>query len=260
MKNHKKDNIIYCTFETLNSSRLKHGIFMRHGGCSPNPWKSLNLSTTVGDSRENVIENRTNILNTLDLSPNSYFDVWQVHSSNVVFTNKPRPRDQSYIKADAIITNSKNVSLLMRFADCVPILLYDPIKNVIAMVHAGWIGTLDLIAYKTVMEMQTIFNCSPQNIMAGIGPSIGIDHYQVGDEVVEKTKTAFSLDWNLLINKRKNGLYLDLWKANEFALKKAGIREIEKSDICTACHTNDWFSHRGEQGRTGRFGAVLSLI
>ncbi len=260
MKIHQNQNIKYCTFETFDQfNDLKHGIFMRYGGYSPRPWKSLNLSTTVGDSCENVIANRNAILNILNLRADSYFDVWQVHSSDVVTAIKPRSRDETYLKADAIITNSRNVSLLMRFADCVPIFLFDPIQNVIGLVHAGWIGTLNLIAQKSVLEMQNKFNCMPHDIMSGIGPSICPEHYQVGEEVIEKAKLAFPQNWDLLINGENDKYFLDLRKANSISLRNAGVKQIEMSEICTACHTDDWFSHRGERGRTGRFGAMIAL-
>jgi YfiH family protein len=260
MNIHQKGLIRYITFSSFDKEeRIVHSIFLRNGGCSLEPWKSLNLSTTVGDSRENVIENRTRIMKVLNLPKDDFFDVWQIHSTNVVETNKPRSRDQNYIQADAIITNEPGVALLMRFADCVPILLYDPIHYVIGLVHAGRIGSIQKIARKTVERMKEVYGTNPEKVIAGIGPSIGVDHYSVGAEVIEQTKRSFPLDWEKLIPKRGSQDHLDLWKTNELVLKESGVVNIEHSRICTASNTSDWYSHRGDKGKTGRFGVVICL-
>jgi YfiH family protein len=260
MKIYQKDLIKYITFPSFEKEeKIVHGIFLRHGGCSPEPWKSLNLSTTVGDSRENVIENRSRIMKVLNIPQDDYFDVWQIHSTNVIKINKPRIHDQNYIKADAMITNKPGVALLMRFADCVPILLFDPIRNVIGLVHAGWIGSLKKITKKTIERMSEEYCSNINNVIAGIGPSIGIDHYPVGAEVINQIKKTFPLDWEKLIQKRGRQDHLDLWKTNELVLRESGVVNIEHANICTASNTSDWFSHRGENGNTGRFGVVICL-
>lgn len=260
MKIHQKELIRYITFPSFDKEeKIVHGIFLRQGGCSPEPWKSLNLSTTVGDSRENVIENRTRIMKVLNLPKDGFFDVWQVHSTNVVETNKPRSCDQNYIQADSIITNKPGVALLMRFADCVPILLYDPIHNVIGLVHAGWIGSIKKIAKKTIERMEEVYGSNKEKVIAGIGPSIGVDHYPVGAEVIEQIKGSFPLDWENLIQKRGSQDHLDLSKTNELVLRESGVVNIEHSRICTASNISDWYSHRGEKRKTGRFGVVICL-
>jgi len=260
MKKHQKDSIYFMTFPSFDKEeKIVHGIFMRRGGCSPEPWKSLNLSTTVGDLKENVIENRTRIMKVLNLEKDDFFDVWQVHSTTVVETNKPRSRDQNYIQADAIITNKPGVALLMRFADCVPILLFDPIHTVIGLVHSGWIGSIGKIAKKTVERMKEVYGTNTEKIIAGIGPSIGVDHYPVGKELVEKIKRSFPMDWEMLILNKDGQDHLDLWKTNELVLLESGVMNIDLSRICTASNTDDWYSHRSENGRTGRFGVVICL-
>lgn len=254
------NKIEYYQFESFQDKRIKHGIFMRHGGCSPYPWDSLNLSTTGGDSLANVAENRRRVLLALNLNPEKFFDVWQVHSSTVVIAEKNREMNQGYIKADAIITSKPGISLLMRFADCVPILLFDPIQAVIAIVHAGWIGTLDWIAQKTIKEMGCVFGSQPENIIAGIGPSICVNHYPVGDDVIKKLKAVFPENWNDFIKIKSKKKHLDLWKLNSYVLEKSGVKKIELSGVCTVCDKGNWFSHRGENGRTGRFAGVITLI
>ena len=143
---HQSNGITFLTSDALEFYKVKHGFFMRHGGISPFPWKSLNMATSVGDTRENVIENRKRIADSLQISQFSFYDLWQVHSNEVVIAENPRPRDESHIQADAIVTNKFNVALLIQFADCVPMLFYDPERNVIASAHAGWKGTISGIA------------------------------------------------------------------------------------------------------------------
>jgi len=260
MKTSKVGEIKYCQFESFQKEGIEHGIFMRHGGCSPAPWKSLNLSTTVGDSRENVIENRRRVLSSLHLNQDNYFDVWQVHSSEIIITEKNKASDQAYIKADAIITSSSGVALLMRFADCVPIMLFDPRKKVIALVHAGWLGTLEMIAYKSVQKMENVFGSYRQDVIAGIGPSICVTHYPVGKKVIDKLISVFPDNWMDFVKKYDERLHLDLWKLNKYILERAGINKIEVSEICTACDKNNWFSHRGEEGNTGRFAGIITIL
>jgi YfiH family protein len=241
------------------SDRITQGVFTRQGGTSPAPWESLNLGGTVGDDTKRVRSNREKALRTLDRDPASVFDVWQVHGTNVAIAEAARPEDTPHIQADVILTNSPKVTILMRFADCVPILLHDPIRNVIGMVHAGWMGTVLGTVKEAVRTMQVHFGCDPVNIQAGIGPSIGPDHYEIGPDVVTKVRQAFENEASGLLIENKGAFHFDLWKANRLLLKKMGVEKIETAEICTACNLQDWYSHRAEKGRTGRFGAVIAM-
>ncbi len=246
-------------FESFPEGEVLQGIFMRHGGVSPAPWVSLNTATTVGDSRENIIENRQRIFSAVNRPVASIFDVWQVHSSHVVCSDQPRPLDTPHQKADAIITNRSEITLFMRFADCVPVFLYDPTHKVIAIVHAGWKGTVDNIVSKTIAAMQERYQSKNADILAGIGPSIGPDHYEIGGDVARMVEGAFGQDSSELLCRTGGRTFFDLWKANTLNLRRSGVKEIELAGICTACQTGDWYSHRAEHGKTGRFGAVLAL-
>jgi len=147
----------------------------------------------------------------------------------------------------------------MKFADCTPILLFDPNNRAIGIVHAGWIGTVEKIAKKAVLAMVENYGTNPQDIIAAIGPSIGPDHYSIGNEVLERVHTSFpAYKDKIIINKNKK-TYFNLWKANRIILSEAGVEKIETAEICTSCNLNDWYSHRGEQGKTGRFGMILGL-
>jgi len=237
-----------------------HAVFTRQGGFSPFPWKSLNFGASVGDDVERVRQNREKALRTVGINPAVVYDVYQVHSVDIVATDRALPGGEPHIKADGIITNKPGLTLMMRFADCVPVLLVDPVKRAIGIVHAGWLGTVNKIVVNAIKKMSEKYATEPRDIIAAIGPSIGPDHYPVGLDVVEKVQSSFGDKAPELINHTNGKAHLDLWKANEFALKETGVTNIEIAGICTHCHVDDWYSHRGEQGKTGRFGIVLGLV
>lgn len=253
------EGLEFFKFPSMDDGKVVHGIFTRKGGVSPRPWASLNLGGTVGDLRENVVENRRRIYAVMGRPVESIFDVWQVHSADVICTDEPRPLNAPHDKADAILTNNPNITLFMRFADCVPILLHDPVKNVVGIVHAGWMGTVKKIATLAVRRMQERYHSNPADIQAGIGPSIGPDHYQVGPDVIEQVRLAFGSEADELLKITNGRTSFDLWHANDMLLRQAGVENIEVSGLCTACDVGRWYSHRAENGKTGRFGAFISL-
>ena len=255
---HNHGVLSYLTFWIFEKYGLKHGVFMRHGGVSPKPWSSLNMATSVGDSRENVLENRARITQCLEVPPSSIYDLWQVHSKVVVKADRPRSIEEKHIRADAIVTDKNGIVLLMLFADCVPILFYDPEKDAAGIAHAGWQGTLKNIAGAVVSAFVEKFGSDPADIEVVIGPAICQDHYEVGEDVVRLAKALFKRECNV-ITESSGKYYLNLVEANRILLHNAGIQSVETSDICTACRKEDWFSHRGENGRTGRFAAIISL-
>ena len=261
MKFQHRNGLRYLTFDIF-PKEVVHGIFTRQGGVSQKPWNSLNVGGTVGDEIECVRDNRYQTFAALGRSRSSIFDVWQVHSSDMVVANAPRADLNAHpeFKADGILTDHFDVSLFMRFADCTPILLYDPVQKVIGLVHAGWQGTVKRIAEKAVRAMEAAYGSRPSDILAAIGPAIGPDHYEVGQLVVERAKYAFETEaLRSLFAERENRIYFDLWAANRLTLEDAGVTQIEISGICTACNQGDWYSHRAEKGKTGRFGAVIAL-
>jgi len=248
----------YYQFDALVHPGLVQAVFTRRGGVSPAPWESLNVGGTVGDDRRRVIANRLRCFEALKRDPASLHDVWQVHSADVVQADAPRG-EAAPVRADAMISNTPGVTLFMRFADCVPVLLHDPRLGAVGMVHAGWLGTVRKVVQATVRAMAHAFGSQPEDLAAGIGPSIGPDHYPVGDEVVEQVRVAFGRRADELLQVVDGRVRLDLWSANAALLSDEGVTRIEAAGICTACHLEDWYSHRGEHGRTGRFGAMLGL-
>lgn len=250
--------IRYYQFDIFPSD-IKQAVFTRRGGVSPAPWDSLNVGATVGDDLARVRENRVRSFAAMDRAPHSLFDAWLVHSADAVFADAPRPPEVGPQKADIIFTDQPAVTLYMRFADCVPILMYDPRKAVVGLAHAGWLGTVRGAASAAVRAMKEKYGSKPADIRAAVGPSIGPDHYEVGPKVVAQVNAAFGGDSRRLIESRDGKTYFDLWAANRTQLERSGVEQIEVAGLCTACHLDDWFSHRAEQGKTGRFGALIAL-
>jgi len=258
MSFHELSGLRYYSFEIF-SDTVHQAVFTRRGGISPAPWHSLNLGGAVGDDPICVTENRLRMFNAMQRSPASIHDVWLVHGTDIIYADHLRPLDEPTPKADIIFTNNPDVTLFMRFADCVPILFHDPVKKIIGIAHAGWTGTLYGAVGTAVHGMQDHYGCDPKNISAGIGPSICVDHYPVGADVISQFREQYPRDIGRIIQTKNGNTHLDLWKANALQLKNAGVDQVQVSGVCTACHLEDWFSHRAEKGRTGRFGALMSM-
>lgn len=254
----QQNGLRYYTFEIFPKNIIQ-AVFTRWGGVSPHPWKSLNVGGSIGDAIEHVRENRIRSFKALGRTTESIHDVWQVHSSDIVYADAPRPLDTPYQKADIMLTDNPQVTLFMRFADCTPIMLYDPQKHVIGLIHAGWLGTVKSAARVAVQAMEERFASDPADILAAIGPAIGPDHYEIGMDVISQVRGVFGSDSELLLKAYGDRVHFDLWRANRMLLNQVGVMQIETAGICTACHTDDWFSHRGERGKTGRFGALLAM-
>ena len=227
---------------------LVHAISTRAGGVSQGRFASLNVSFSVGDEQANVEENLRRLREAL--GADELFSAYQVHGNAVTLVDahtEPRP------KCDVLITQSPERALMLRYADCTPVLLADPKHRALAGVHAGWRGSAVRAAGAAVRAMQQAFGTRPGDLLAGLGPAIGPCCYTVGQEVVD----AFA-DRRWLIAESR----LDLWAANRQALIEAGVRaeHIEVAEICTQCHSDRFFSHRANGGvPAGRFAGIIRL-
>lgn len=260
MERVQASEVVYYQFgQWANSDDLTHGVFTRIGGVSATPFASLNVGGTVGDDPAAVQENLRRIYESMEAEVQDVCTVWQVHSADVVIADQPVPGRRWLARADGMVTNQPEVVLTMRFADCVPILFHDPKQRAIGIAHAGWRGTVAQVTANTVQMMVDAFGSDPADIQAAIGPSIGPDHYQVGEEVVQAVQAAFGTTDGLIQRAADGSAYLDLWASNKLALERAGVRQIEVAEICTATNTSEFFSHRAEKGKTGRFCAVIKM-
>lgn len=255
----RRSDPVYYQFDQWVCAPIIHGIFTRLGGVSQAPWASFNLGGTVGDELAAVRENHRRMYAALELDESRACTVWQVHSADTVVVHHPVQHRRWLARADGMVTNRPGVPLTMRFADCTPILLYDPVQQAIGIAHAGWRGTVTGAGVSAVDAMVAAFGTHPADIQAGIGPSIGPDRYQVGEEVVTAVKNYFGHTDGLIKRADDGSAYLNLWTANRLALERAGITQIEVAGLCTATRTDEFYSHRAEHGRTGRFGAVIAL-
>ncbi|MCL6628842.1 MAG: peptidoglycan editing factor PgeF [Armatimonadetes bacterium] len=261
-------SITVLTFDRLASfPEIRHFVSTRLGGCSSPPFESLNIAFHTADELAHVLQNRQRLLAHLGIPLEYLTTAKQVHGNDVaVVTSDMRGSgacdyDSAIEATDALITNVPNTCLMVQVADCPPILLYDPGRQVIAAVHAGWRGSAQLITLKTVRTMVDHFDCQPKDIVACIGPSIGPCCYEVGPEVVYTVReTMGSLDGLAEPSTSSDRFHLDLWEANRRQLIEAGIREhnIEVAQICTRCKSALFFSERSCRG-TGRFGAGIML-
>ena len=256
----KNDNaLIYYTFDSLNDSgSIVHAISTRHGGVSPAPFDTLNLSRHVGDDAENVATNLQRLNTALGIDSSAVVDASQAQADRVAMVGAEQ-RGTRIKEVDALMTNTPGVPLLLRFADCVPILFFDPVHRAIAVAHAGWRGTVLKITTKTVQAMVDAFDTRPHDLIACIAPSIGPCCYRIGDDVIARVRDAFDMSDELLIPQTGGGAHLDLWQANAQQLRALGVEQIEIANICTADHTNDFYSWRAEKANTGRFGAIISI-
>lgn len=246
-------------FDSLGRDELKHGIFTRRGGRSEPPFQGLNLSYSVGDDRATVSANIDLVCAAFGRPRASLFDAWLVHGAEYCRADAPRPEHEWAPRTDIILTSNPEVTLFLRYADCVPILIYDPRQKAIALAHAGWKGSLLGVAGATVRAMQTEFGSRPGDLLAALGPAICVRHYAVGEEVVAAVRGAFGEHAEALLPEANGARHFDLIAANRLSLQDAGVEQIEASGLCTAEEAGDWFSHRGENGRTGRFGVLMAL-
>ncbi|MGE4412934.1 MAG: peptidoglycan editing factor PgeF [Candidatus Caldatribacteriota bacterium] len=263
------DNLPLLYFPGLAQyQELLHFITTRHGGYSEKPFHTFNLAAHVGDRPEFVHKNRIKLAQSLGITTQNFIFANQRHGTNVsLIEQRARNEDTSFFTqvfpdSDALVTTCRDICLLIFIADCVPVLLFDRKRKVIALVHAGWRGTVGLICQKTVQLMQSHYGSRAQDIVCAIGPAIGPCCYQVGREVLVRVRESFPDEENLIIS-RSTGekAFFDLWQANKIQLLRCGIPQenIKTACLCTCCHSNLFFSNRKEQPHTGRFAAGIML-
>ena len=208
-------------------------------------------SKNIDDLRKLFDDNYFNISN---LTSNI-----QIHSDivNIIDENSIGCR----IEGDALITNLKNVPLLVFTADCVPVAIIDKKKKVIGVVHAGWKGTFEEIAKKTVYKMQNIYNSKSEDLVCVIGPSIGECCYHVSEDLYDKFKERFNTTSDILYSIKDNKHYLNLWNINKYSLESIGVKSenITNLNICTNCNSDKFHSYRAHNQTAKRIGLILEL-
>lgn len=257
LRNALQGTIFYQSERLLQHPGVIHAVTTRHGGVSPTPFDSLNLSAHVGDDPAHVDENLHRLHRALGLDRRSTVDASQAQADRVALVIGAQ-RGTRIQGVDGLITNERGIPLMLRFADCVPILLYDPAHHAVGIAHAGWRGTVSQVLTNTVRAMQTTFATQPQDLIACIGPSIGPCCYEIGADVQARVEQAFP-DASALLPRQNGAAHLDLWQANAAQLRALGVEQLEIAGVCTADHTQDFYSWRRENARTGRFAAIIAL-
>ena len=261
----------FFTFPVLEKlPYLRHGFSTKLGGISSGMFTSMNLGSETSpyqDDSSNIEENYRRIASSIGFPVESVVVSMQVHKTDIRLVDehdcgKGLFRTRDYDEIDGLITNRPGVTLVTKYADCVPLYFVDPVKRAIGLSHSGWRGTVKKIGKITVEKMQKCFGSDPGDIIAVIGPSICHACYEISEEVAQEFRTAFPKDYHKILTGNNNGNYqCDLWTANQTVLIEAGLLagHINTSRVCTSCHSDLLFSHRRTQGKRGSLAAFLEL-
>ena len=269
----KKSDIEYVSFNHFEQTTLVSHCFMtRVGGVSEGAYSTLNPGLTTQDDTKKIAKNREKISEVIGFKLSESIEL--EHGNKVHIIRKKEDNDGSII-ADAVITNLKKEPLVILYADCVPVFILDPVTPAIALIHAGWRGTVLKIVTETVMAMQKEFNTNPSDCLAGIAPSIGKCCFEIGEDVAKQFVIAFEA-WKDLepylsnestnkhtdIQNINNKFYVDLWNINKRLLIQSGLLDsnISVAGLCTSCRKDLFYSYRRDKKITGRMAAVLTLI
>jgi len=238
--------------------QLIHTFTTRHGGVSGPPYLSNNLAFHVGDDPADVIENQTRLAQTLGYDLRKLVHMRQIHSDRVVIVDPATDDFEHPPECDALITNEPGIPLMVMTADCTPLLIFDPRRNVIAVVHAGRAGALKGIVPKTIEKMHTTFGSRLEDVRAVLGPSIHSCCYEVGEEIADAVREE---GFGFATVERKGRFYLEVNAIIKKQLHDLGILQehIEDLGICNACEHGEFFSYRADRQKTGRIAGVLML-
>ena len=251
----------------LEAGGVAHGFSTRLGGASEGMWESLNLGTTRGDDPDRVRENYRRFCAAIGADAGSIAMSNQVHGDVVRAVTTADVKGDIYdpegYEADGLVTDVPRVVLTVFSADCIPILLYDPVRRVVAAVHAGWRGTALGIGARAVEKMRDCYGCRPEHILAAIGPGISACCFETHADVPQAMERALGLEAQNYCQKvSKDKFKVDLKGLNALHLIRSGVdmRHTAMDLDCTACHPQKYWSHRATQGRRGSQAAMIQLI
>ena len=248
----RSDGLLVYRFPGLSASPgLRHGVFTRKGGASKGPFAELNVGMGAGDNPEHVRENRQRVRRALDVGEPVFLR--QRHGTRVVVDGNGAVSGPAPAEADAVITGQRGRLLVIQVADCQAVIVHDPVRSVVANIHSGWRGSVADILGKTVAKMKAQFGSRSEDLLAGIGPSLG----PCCAEFVHYRREIPPALWRY----RVGDCHFDFWAMSVDQLKTSGIadRRIEVAGLCTRCRTDLFFSYRGEK-TTGRFAVAAGLI
>lgn len=225
-------------------------------------WVAGDKPRFTGDQESDYAEYRKELASSGEWKVNQFVFPRQTHSDHVAVAG-PVSGSTTIEDTDAVITSERGIFVCVQTADCVPVLLFDTQKKVVAAIHAGWRGTVSKIVQKTILKMAQEFDCNPDDLVAGIGPSIHMHAYEVGPEVVKSVESVFANSSSILKPSLNAGhSYFDLWEANKTLLIESGISEqnIEVMGLCSYEHSNLFYSARRDGADTGRMVSGIKLV
>lgn len=259
--------VLYYSFPSFDKIPfVRHGFSTRLGGVSEGTFASMNLSFTRGDDPAAVRENFDRFCAAIRVNAEDVVISAQTHTANVkIVTAEDRgrgiTREKEYNDVDGLITNDPNVVLCTQYADCVPLFFVDPVKRVVATSHAGWRGTASGIAAVTVDKMVEEFGCRREDILAGIGPSIGYCCFEVDTPVYEAFCKVPVFDDGCFTADPNDKFHVNLQEINRRWMLKSGIlaENITVTDLCTKCHPDVFWSHRVTGDARGSLAAFIAI-
>lgn len=267
MKENYNNEVMYYTFPDFEKiDFLVHAFSSREGGVSEGYFSSMNLGIKTDDSKENIYRNYELFTDAVGIKLENVVIGNLNHEANVRVATREDAgcgilKPFNYESVDALITNEPELALTVTCADCVPVFIVDPVKKVIGIAHSGWKGTALEISARTVEKMVSEYGCNPTDMMAGIGPSIGMCCYEVSRDVVEEFLEFDYLD-DAWYYEKDNGKYdLDLARIIFGTLAYSGLlpENISISGLCTSCNNDVLFSHRAQKGKRGTMAGMIMI-
>lgn len=254
-----KNNINMYKIDYINNKKILKSNLITSANAFFTTRESVVTPNVMKELTPKCKENLKDIALFLRIDVTDIISPVQTHSSNISVAQKGK----NYENTDALITDCPDIALLLNFADCTPVILYDEKRNIGAIAHAGWRGTAASIVPKTITFMKKNFNSSPYDIKALIGPSISLKNYQVGEEVYQKVSETMEKKYNdyFFFDTNTEKYNLDLKTVNFHQLVEAGLdkQRIDKCNYCTYDSNDIFFSYRKENGYTARHSAILKL-
>ena len=270
MKQHPQHNNL-LQFENLSKiNEIAHFSTTRVGGVSSGSYSSFNMGNFSDDSPLNIYENRKILTHMFYMDINDFIIPHQTHGSKVLIVDDEflaldhSATIETMYGIDAVITNKKGKFICATTADCVPILIYDNISKAIAAIHAGWKGTSARIVENTISEMQKQYGSSTKDMIVAIGPSINIEHYEVGDEVIEVFKdNGYDMSDPKVCSQRQasSKYHINLKEINRRTFINLGVpkESIETTELCTYEREDLFFSARRQTEHSGRMLTGIKL-
>lgn len=262
MKLTRKEKLYFLQPKHLPSN-IVAGFSTRNGGVSRAPYHSLNLGFGTEDPPAHVEANRSTFTRSFDLSPHELLTVKQVHGNDILLIDETNLdlTHFSSVEVDAIVTNQTGIMLGVLTADCFPLLLWHPEKPIAAAIHAGWRGAANGLIAKVIQTISDHFQCPPEELLAAVGPGIGAHKYEVDRPVRDAFRQGTGFWKEISVETRLGHWKLDIPLSCRLQLEQAGLKpqQIEIAEQCTCCHPELFFSHRRDDGLTGRQMGFIQL-